>query len=333
MYVICVTHVLFWLNIGSEPVLSIVLIEMPLIFFISGAALSLKDNSLGFLAFLGNRFKRVVMPFYIYAIVMIVIMAILTIICIYYHQQLELFFGQKFPNNEFNLFEYNLIDILTIISCTDIPQAPFAMHLWFILPYLIISCTFGFQIKIIKRINRWIYVSLAIVLFLAVQYVVCNILCDFVFFYNIFMIIGYLFYKHIHSWQVLVIGIFSLAILFTYIFWGGWIVPMQCHKFPPDYVYLAYNLFILCFICLVFNRISFPNYKIFQIWNTRGYTIYLYQNIIFFLSYPIYRLLISRIPNQIVQWGLCALIVFALSTIVSYYTYTFERHIIQKIYK
>lgn len=333
MYVICVTHVLFWLNIGSEPMLSLVLIEMPLIFFISGAALSLKESPYGIFTMFWNRFKRVVMPFYIYAVVMIVIMAILTIFFIIFHCQLEAFYGLRFSNNVLNLFEYNWVDLLAILSCTDIPQAPFALHLWFILPYFIISCTFSLQIKLIKKINRWIYVSLTIVLFLTIQSVVRNIWCDFIFFYNIFMIIGYLFYKKIHSWQVLMIGLFSLAILVSYIIYGGWVIPMQCHKFPPDYIYLMYNLFVLCFICFVFKRISFSNNKILQIWNTRGYTIYLYQNIVFFLGYPIYWLLIRKISNQIVQWGLCAVIVFTLSTFLSYYTYTFERYVMRKLYE
>ena len=40
IYVVCFIHVIYWLKIGSEPILSLMLFEMPLIFFISGASLS-----------------------------------------------------------------------------------------------------------------------------------------------------------------------------------------------------------------------------------------------------------------------------------------------------
>lgn len=40
IYVVCFTHVIYWLKIGMEPLLSIMLFEMPIIFFISGASLS-----------------------------------------------------------------------------------------------------------------------------------------------------------------------------------------------------------------------------------------------------------------------------------------------------
>lgn len=331
IYVICVTHILFWLNIGSEPVLSIILIEMPIIFFISGAALSLKENHYILLETIWNRLKRVVIPYYIYALVMIGIIAILTVVCLYFQPLFESIYGMKLSYNKIDICSYSWADIIEILLCIDIPQAPFAMHLWFILPYFILSSTFSLQIKLTKRINRWIYTLIVIVLFLLIQAITTNILLNNIFCYNIFMIIGYLFYKSINNYHIYIIGGISFCTLAIYVTIGGWITPMQYHKFPPDYVFLLYNIFILCILSILFSKLSIPNFKILQLWNVRGYTIYLYQNIIFFLIYPIYLLHISRIPNRIVQWGICAIIVFIASTIASFFAYPLEKGVMRKL--
>ena len=332
IYVICITHVLHWLNIGSEPIRSLILIEMPIIFFISGAALSLKDSPYGLLETVWNRFKRVVIPYYIYALVMIGIIAFLTMIYNIFLPQIEYIFGSNFSYNvKFDIFSYSWSDYVAIISCTNIPQSPFSWHLWFIQPYIILSCTFGFQIKLIKGTNRWVYALITVVLFIFVQSITCNTLLQNVTFYNIFMVIGYLFYRHINMWQVFITGIITLMILVIYTSLGGWFLPMQNHKFPPDHVFLLYNLLVLCVLSIILNRISIPNLKIFQTWNTRGYTLYLYQNVLFFFVYPFYKVLISNNHYQIIQWGICAVIMFVLSTIISHFTFSFERQIIHKL--
>lgn len=108
IYVVCFIHVIYWLKIGSEPILSLMLFEMPIIFFISGASLSFRKEPRSFWNTLCSRFKRVVIPYYIYAVLMIALVAILTLV----------------------------------------------WHLWFILPYLILSCSFEIQKRILTKINR-----------------------------------------------------------------------------------------------------------------------------------------------------------------------------------
>ena len=62
MYVLCVTHVVYWLYIGLEPIKSLILVEMPIIFFITGASLSLTKKK-SFRKALKNRTKRVLIPY------------------------------------------------------------------------------------------------------------------------------------------------------------------------------------------------------------------------------------------------------------------------------
>lgn len=104
IYILCVIHVVYWLWIGSEPLKSILLIEMPIIFFISGAAarLSYKDNR-KFGDVLLSRFKRVLVPYYIYALVVFLIFLCLSILPIGYFEKFH------------HLQDYNISDIISIL--------------------------------------------------------------------------------------------------------------------------------------------------------------------------------------------------------------------------
>lgn len=80
IYVVSFIHVVYWLKIGSEPIKSLMLFEMPLIFFISGASLSFNKTSRRFKQVFFNRMVRVVIPYYVYAIVSVVVLAIITML-------------------------------------------------------------------------------------------------------------------------------------------------------------------------------------------------------------------------------------------------------------
>ena len=66
LYVVCFIHVLYWLNIGKQPFMSMILFEMPVIFFISGASLSFSKNPRPVKKTLKSRFYRLLLPYYIY---------------------------------------------------------------------------------------------------------------------------------------------------------------------------------------------------------------------------------------------------------------------------
>ena len=108
---------------------------------------------------------------------------------------------------------------------------------------------------------------------------------------------------------------------------------MQGHKFPPDWLFVTYNLTILCFLSLVFGKLSIPSTNILRLWNTRGYTIYLYQSVVFTIVNPLYKLIISKIDLLPIQWVICAFLVWGVSTVLSYFTYPFELYVMKKIIK
>jgi len=81
LFVVCIIHVMYWLKMGCEPFLSIFLFEMPILFFISGAAQSVINSKRSLWKSCKSRINRVLIPYYIYAAVICSIMLIISVIC------------------------------------------------------------------------------------------------------------------------------------------------------------------------------------------------------------------------------------------------------------
>lgn len=103
---------------------------------------------------------------------------------------------------------------------------------------------------------------------------------------------------------------------------------MQSHKFPPDTIFLLYNIFSICSLSLIMKRITIPEWKVLQIWNERGFTLYLYQSIVFFVVFGIHLAIVKKIQSPILQAIICSTLMFVLSTAVSSITFKLELRIV-----
>ena len=317
MYIVCIIHLVYWLGFGEEPLKSLILIEMPIIFFISGASLSQSKSNKGFTETLKNRTKRVILPYYIYAAAMLAIIAILTL-C-----------GNPFG---MDITAYSYRDIAKVLLCMDIPQSRYCWHIWFIQPYMILSCTFFIHQKILQRVNSTLYLAINILLFILVQALTENQLTRHIFCYNIFMLAGYIYYKRINKRKILSILSATLVYLIvTTCIAGVSFTPMQSHKFPADVVFLCYTTFALCILSLLLSYIKLPSKRILAIWNQRGYTIYLYQNIVYFAVSLAIPYISEYVEHRIITASIALVLIFAGSTLLSYITYPIEQYIISKI--
>lgn len=119
IYIICWIHVLYWLNIPCEHK-SYFLVEMPIIFFIAGASSRLARPK-RFREIVINRFKRVFLPYYKYAIIS------------------TLLFGLYDAIVKQNLLILDLKQLLYFVLGIELPNVKFAFHTWFIFPYFVIS--------------------------------------------------------------------------------------------------------------------------------------------------------------------------------------------------
>ena len=322
MYIPCVIHVMYWLGNGSEPYLSLLLVEMPLVFFLSGAAFSVSRSRRGLWSTFLNRVKRVVLPYYIYAAVLLAIGLVVTLLCTKMG---------RFTSWPIDITRYDWKDVAAVLLCHNIPQFPFIWHLWFIPPYLILSCTFPLQTKLMQKMNAWLYLAICLALFLIAQALTSISLLRQVLCYNVFMVGGYLFYRKLNSTKIALAGAAALALVLVGV-WGlgADFCPMQGHKFPPDWMFVLYNLFVLCLIALVVSRFTISNNRFFRIWSERGYNIYLYQSVVFAIVHVL-RLKTYCDLSVPVRTLLDAGMVLILSTGLSYLTYPVERFVMKKL--
>ena len=323
VYILCVIHTMYWLADGREPYLSLMLFEMPLVFFISGASFSLSRSRRGMWGTLINRFKRVAAPYYLYACVLLLVAAVCTIA----------FKVAGAPTViPMDLTKYGWKDVASILLARDIPQFPFIWHLWFIPPYLILSCTFPLQIRLMDRVGKWPYAVACLLLFLLVQSVSCHSLINQVLCYNVFMVGGYLFYKKVKVPITMMVAALALAVLLVGVLvFGIDFCPMQAHKFPPDWFFLAYSIFALCIVALVLGRVKLRSHRIWDIWNVRGYNIYLYQSVVFALVELLRQQSSIYIAHPFARLMIDGGLVFMLATGLSCITYPLERFILKKL--
>ena len=324
LYIVCFIHVIYWLGIGQEPLRSLALIEMPAVFFISGAALSVTHNRRRLAATLWSRAKRVVFPFYIYAAVSLIVLSLLVGLRSVLSDLSSL--SDSIASTPLGRMTWH--DLFTLLSCKGIPHAPYASHLWFIIPYLVLTCTFGLQQKAREYLSRGGYFSLCLIAFClsawAGRFTTITA-------YNLFFVAGWLFYRQL-SWRTIYVLTLLCALVTSGILLGGaTFCPMQAHKFPPDFVFVAYGFFSLCLCSIVFGHCRLPSNSLLKRWNQAGYTIYLYQNLVYAVWSMCFYHWEMFYSHRWIGGFASALAVFVGSTLLSYFTIPIERWCMQQI--
>lgn len=314
IYILCVIHVAYWLGALSEPLRSIILFEMPVIFFISGAALNVSKKRRSLIAVTSNRAKRVLAPYYVYALVCIVVFT------------LHYYFIDT--NND----SLTRVYLNALYPRDNSVPIPYAYHLWFVIPYLIVCCTFCFQQKITDKINPYLYLITLLVTCIIAQIVTNNNIIRSVVFYNFFFMAGYLLYKRISHKVIILITITTIPIFVTlFLISGGGV--MQRHKFPPDILFLSFGVLALSTLSLIFSRIRIPQTKILRLWNKSGYTIYLWQNVAFIIASLSLAYIPASINSGIAGFFIKATFIFIISTLIGIIAAPFEKIIIDNASK
>lgn len=319
MYVIF-GHTCYWMGDMPEPYQSFVLFAMAMVFFISGASLSLASTRRNLLSAIVGRVKRVVIPFYIYALVIIALSVLASLLV-----------GDttRFGVRPFHLMDYRWSDVIDILLCQDVPKIPNNAHLWFLTPYLLLTSTFPLQQRLIDRCPRAVYMAGCIVLFVLAQAFTQSELLRELLCYNIFVVAGYLYYRKDKEIVTATVGLAAGAAIVGYVLLGGHFSPMQGHKFPPDWIFAFYGLFAVCMLSLVLRRVTIPSNSFLRLWNTRGYTIYLYQSLAFIIVAIIRQYTYGRIANMWLWLLADFIMVILLSTVLSWVTYPLERWIMR----
>lgn len=316
IYIVCVIHILYLFEINNETIKSLALFEMPMIFFIAGASQSYK-NKYTFHQVLSSRIKRTIVPYYIFIFFLFIFLYICTLL------------GTTFLGQTINIIELSSGDIIKVLFTGGCKKIPYFGYTWFILCYLIISCSLPLQKKLIEKMPAYMYVFIMLAAF-----ALCCILkiktpketLERVLCYNFFYILGFLYYKKLSYKKILFIAILP-SIISVYLVLSGKVYPMQEHKFPPDMIFLTYCLSVLCILGLIFSKIKIKYNYIIKIWNIKGYSIYLYQTISFFIVYKITENQIENINNGFLLFLIYLIPIFITTTTLSYITFWIEKRV------
>lgn len=317
MYIVCVIHTSFWFCLDFHFDKSLLLIEMPVIFFIAGASQSLKREC-SLKETVINRSKRVLLPYYIFLCLLIVWFYACTLLNV------------SFEGEKIDITQLTLTDIIKLLATGGCEKIPYFGHTWFISCYMIVSCSLPLQRAIMKRMPETLYAAVCLLLFIACcllnihlpENIVENVLC-----YNFFYISGYVFYKQLKKKQIILAALLPI-IISTYLFANG----RMFIKFPPDVFFLFYNIGAICILGIIFSHVKIPYNIIIKLWNVRGYNIYLYQSISLFIVYKITERLRENIHNDFAMFIILFIAAITVVTCISYFTFHIENRIIRNIF-
>lgn len=320
IYIVCVIHIIYWFYIGSELIKSMALFEMPVIFFIAGASQSYKKRH-DLKSTIISRIKRVLLPYYVFVVFLF----------IWYYSCTKL--NTTFYNQHINIQQLNTLDIIKILATGGNDNIPYLGYTWFISCYMIVSCSLPIQKKILERTSPAVYVAGILATFVlwkltgmsSPENIVENLLT-----YNFFYITGYSYYRRIEKKYISILAIIPVTIS-AYLLLSGTAVPMQFHKFPPDTIFLVYCFGILCILGIIFSKVNIKYNYILKIWNERGYTIYLYQSISHFILYKATAGWIDRIHNDFATFIICFILIFIITTALSYITFPIEKLLLKYV--
>ncbi|MBR3354811.1 MAG: acyltransferase [Oscillospiraceae bacterium] len=303
-------HALYWGAFCSDQTFNLLksffLFEMPLFFFVTGAANSFSRSN-SYSGYVYKRFKRILIPYWVFAI----ICAGLTIAKIIRRE------GGIDPETAVKIIGSWLVPIDKQI--TSIQYLTWAV--WFIPVYLCVVLT----IPLLKKI-KLTKISLVFILVLLVLFVLS---CVFsfgwfqnVFFYVVWTYIG-LFYSEIkaslckNSFKRLLtfIALCSLSAL-AVLRANQYSLDMQANKFPPNIAFCFFSIAAMSLIILALPFIDrickvLCKYKLidkaFNLFSTRSLTVYLYQVFAFTVTIKAVNYLLhgDTVTLGIIKTSLC----------------------------
>ena len=305
--IVCIIHVLYFFRIGDEYIRSLLLFEMPAIFFIAGASQSLATQPKTIKHTIISKSKRILIPFYVYLAILYIWMAVVT----FTHLQLGV---------DVDITLLSRQEILKTLITGGCDNIPFYGSTWFISIYLIVSLSLPIQQRILNYVDKYLYIALWISIVVIMSFVTfpsANLEIKNLIIYNVFYLIGFCFYKHKLKPMVYIVALITIPIT-IYGFVSGIMLPMQNHKFPADYLFLFFGLAWLSVLAIIISHIKQKYYRLLNVWNRNGYYLYLYQTITFSVIVCITYKWIDQIEYDSLKFAIYFVLCFCINTLLAY---------------
>jgi surface polysaccharide O-acyltransferase-like enzyme len=324
LYVVAVIHGMYWLNSVPSNLDSLLLFEMPIIFFISGCSFYYQINlakfkePVGFgefyYKFISGRTKKLLVPYLGYALCCIALV----------------WFGSKdIDRNEVSFFTVAVAWLNPFQIGANYSIGMLNGHLWFLPIFLAVCLLLPVVAKLPSFSNKAILFAIfvaSVLHFYLSKYVASSApFFTTVFFYLIFTVYGYYFKKNSINKHAL---IFTAAILCLVIIYftehDKNTFNMQKNKFPPNYIFLLYSFACLS-ASIFFGKMTRLSTNLLEWLGNRvyikpfinsGYEIYLWQGLGYSIAiklgktylYPKYVIWVLAIISSIFFGVLAALI-------------------------
>ena len=244
MFWVIVVHVLYWADFFTDPYINLLksfcLFEMPLFFFVTGASHSFRKIN-GYFRFIGRRFQRILIPYWIFA----VICALLSIGKLGINGDMDFLTGVK-------IFLSWMIPVNRQI--TPVPYLTWA--LWFVPVYLCVITILP-VLKQMKDSARKIEFAF---LLTGIFVLTCFLKMGWfqhVAFYSFWTYVG-LFYRDIkaaaeqkNTRRYFLYSATAGAAAVCILYLAGQTLNMQVNKFPPNIMFLVFSITMMSLILLL----------------------------------------------------------------------------------
>lgn len=304
-YMVIVIHGVFWLRLLPEAPASILLFEMPPIFMIAGAAYFLSEHNkpTQYLTFLLRRASRILIPYWIYALICAAIM-------------LALGGGP-------------IATLITWLNPVTAGAGHSALmlnwHLWFVPLFLGVTALMPLVTNLNIKAPLWL---------LAIGAALITHLADFIdttpvgaiqmiVFYTIWAGFGFALAanpKRFTARDYIIVLALSLAALFALFIASPATLNMQANKFPPTAIFFIFSSAWMSGFMLILPRLdrawitSLAQSPLLRPFISAGYSIYLWQG----LGYSA-ALIFGRWAglNDLIVWPIAIAITLALGLLAS----------------
>ena len=146
IYMVCIIHVVYWFSPTPEPFSSVLLFEMPAVFFIAGAAQSLRRGPLPSMKKMAaGRARRVLLPFAFFLPWLFLWLLLISAV-----EPADSMFN-------FSIGSLAWTDYAKILLTFGGDKIPYYQYTWFIPCYFVLLCSFPLQARVARRVGRGFY--------------------------------------------------------------------------------------------------------------------------------------------------------------------------------
>lgn len=314
VYIIVVIHGVFWLGIIPRPYSTIFLLEMPLIFLVSGYTYGLTSKKYAeinlpyYWKYFRARLSRILLPYFAYAIVCIALVI--------------------YMEESNNVLDIVLSWINPLSYGTGNSFSNLNWHLWFIPPFLLVTLLMPIcKIDFFTKIPTSYALVLLFLLFLFFNFYYTSY-STYVF-YFFWAYIGFKLsidlkfsIKHLF-----IIGSSAFLILCLSKIVFDINLDMQTNKFPPNIIFLLFSIIWTSLIMIISKKIPTSlvthnsNNYIIGLFISYGYSLYLWQG----LGYAIARYVKNNYLSdtdlswlmQLITWGIAIVLTIIFGVLAS----------------